>query len=338
MPRLARLDSPGVLHHVMIRGIERRKIFRDNKDRDNLIERLSTILPETNTSCYAWSLMPNHAHFLFRSGKYGISKVMCRLLTGYALSFNRRYNRHGQLFQNRYKSIICQEDKYLLELVRYIHLNPLRANIVSDISELNKYPYSGHSSLTNNRNREWQDTGYIMGYFGRNLSKARKGYLEFVESGIKLGRRPELVGGGMIRSLGGWTELKRNPLNGNDRIKSDERILGDSGFVQQILSEANDELDRRYRLKSQGYDIEKVEKRVIEVFGVKRDELYSGSRKHAISLARSVFCYWCVRELGESMTCIAKRMNLTQPAVGYAVDRGEMTVKNSKIQLIMEVF
>jgi len=112
MPRLARLDAPGVLHHIIIRGIERRKIFRDDQDKDNLIDRLSILLPETKTSCYAWALMSNHAHFLIRSGKAGISTLMRRLLTGYAIYFNRKYRRHGQLFQNRYKSIICQEDLF----------------------------------------------------------------------------------------------------------------------------------------------------------------------------------------------------------------------------------
>ena len=110
MPRLARLDAPGILHHIMIRGIERQDIFRNNKDWDDFLEWLSIILPETKTSCYAWLLMSNHAHFLFRSGKTGISTIMRKLITGYAVSFNHRYSRHCQLFQNRYKSIICQED------------------------------------------------------------------------------------------------------------------------------------------------------------------------------------------------------------------------------------
>jgi REP element-mobilizing transposase RayT len=114
MPRLARLDAPGILHHIIIRGIERQDIFRNNKDRHDFIERLSIILPETKTSCYAWVLMSNHAHFLFRSGKTGISTVMRRLRTGYAVSFNHRYSRHGQLFQNRYKSIICQEAFFVI--------------------------------------------------------------------------------------------------------------------------------------------------------------------------------------------------------------------------------
>ena len=125
MPGISRLDTPGLLHHVMNRGIERRKIFNDDKDRENFIERLSILLPETKTQCYAWSFLSNHAHFLFRSGPPGIVVLMRRLLTGYAVSYNRRHKRHGQLFQNRYKSIICQEDAYLQELVRYIHLNPL---------------------------------------------------------------------------------------------------------------------------------------------------------------------------------------------------------------------
>ena len=145
MPRLARLDAPGVIHHVMIRGIERRKIFRNNKDRNDMMDRLTDLLPATNTTCYAWSFLSNHAHFLFRSGETGLSTLMRRLLKGYAVNFNRRYRRHGQLFQNRYKSIICQEEIYLRELVRYIHLNPLRSNVVSNIIGLNRYKYCGHS-------------------------------------------------------------------------------------------------------------------------------------------------------------------------------------------------
>ncbi|MBW2138846.1 MAG: transposase, partial [Deltaproteobacteria bacterium] len=136
MPRIARLDTPGLLHHIMIRGIERRRIFNDDKDRENFIERLSVLLPETKNKCYAWSFLPNHAHFLLRSGPGGIAGLMRRLLTGYAVSYNQRHKRHGPLFQNRYKSIVCQEDSYLQELVRYIHLNPLRAKIVADLKEL----------------------------------------------------------------------------------------------------------------------------------------------------------------------------------------------------------
>ena len=204
MPRLARLDAPGVLHHVIIRGIERRNIFKDGKDRDNLLNRLGDLFPATKTSCYAWAFLSNHAHFLIRTGTTGLSRAMARLLTGYVVSFNRRHSRHGPLFQNRFKSIICQEDVYLRELVRYIHLNPLRAGIVCDLKYLNGYKYCGQSALMGKRKFGWMDWEYVLSYFGKTVSKARGLYNSYVKEGMGLGRRPELVGGGLIRSLGGW--------------------------------------------------------------------------------------------------------------------------------------
>jgi len=334
MPRSARLDAPGTVHHIMIRGIERRRIFRDNKDRENFIKRLSVILPETDTSCYAWSFLNNHAHFLFRSGETGISKVMRRLLTGYAVTFNRRYKRHGQLFQNRYKSIICQEDSYLKELVRYIHLNPLRVGLVPNITELNRYPYCGHSALTGRISRKWQDTGYVLAIFGKTLKRARNAYLNFVTAGTSMGRRPELVGGGLIRSLGGWKEVKNLKLNKQARIKCDERILGDSDFVSEVLEQANERYERKYRLKTLGYDIWRAEQKVIKLFDIEKEGLYSQTRKKSISEARSLFCYWCVRELGESMTSMAKLLGLSQPAVSYCVERGGLIAKKEKYDLL----
>jgi len=175
MPRLARLDAHGILHHVIIRGIEIRNIFRDDKDRDNLLERIRELIPKTNTACYAWALIPNHPHFLFRTGDVELSTLMRRLLTGYAVSFNRRHKRHGQLFQNRYKSIICQEGRYFKELVRYIHLNPLRSKIISEIGQLVEYPYCGHSVLMARIKRAWQDRKYVLSYFGRKADEARRG-------------------------------------------------------------------------------------------------------------------------------------------------------------------
>ena len=145
MPRQARLDAPGVLHHIMIRGIARQKIFMTDRDRNDFLERPAKLLPEAETACYAWVFMPNHAHFLFRTGLAPLAKVMRRLLTGYAVSFNRRHKRHGQLWQTRDKSIVCQDDLYFKELVRYIHLNPIRAGIVSRLKELNRYPIADTS-------------------------------------------------------------------------------------------------------------------------------------------------------------------------------------------------
>src|SRR3989338_5518162 len=144
MPRQPRLDAPGTLHHVMGRGIERRKLFQDDTDRDDFVSRLAALCRDGQWSVYAWALMPNHFHLLVRTGPVPLFRSMKKLLTGYVVNFNRRHKRVGHLFQNRYKSIVCEEEPYLLELVRYIHLNPLRAKIVSTIDELHSYFFSLH--------------------------------------------------------------------------------------------------------------------------------------------------------------------------------------------------
>jgi len=110
MPRQARLDVPGALHHIMVRGIDKTNIFRDDEDKARFLERLGQTVLEGKCTVYAWALMDNHVHILFKSGKAGISTVMRKLLTWYALHFNRRYRRTGHLFENRYKSILCDED------------------------------------------------------------------------------------------------------------------------------------------------------------------------------------------------------------------------------------
>lgn len=333
MPRVARLDTPGLLQHVMIRGIERRKIFNDDEDRENFIKRLSVLLPETKTQCYAWAFLPNHAHFLLRSGPSGIAAVMRRLLTGYAVSYNKRRNRHGQLFQNRYKSIVCQEDAYLQELVRYIHLNPLRANIVMSLKDLDRYAYCGHSALMGKQKRKWQDVEYVLGYFGRRVSEARKAYVSYVKEGIALGRRPELVGGGLIRSLGGWDTVTKTRLSGQDRIKSDQRILGESDFVSDVLSESEGQFSRKYRLKGLGYDFEKVAERVSVLLGVEKEYITGKGRQKDRVPARDLLCYWSVFELGMPAVDLARKFDMTPAAVSYAVQRGRKMAQERGYQL-----
>ncbi len=273
MPRKARIDAPGALHHIIVRGIERRKIFEDDTDRNNFLDRLGKVLSETGTKCFAWALIPNHFHLFLRTGACPLATVMRRLLTGHAMNFNRRHRRSGQLFQNRYKSILCQEDTYLLELVRYIHLNPIRAGLVSDIKTLDKHPFCGHAVVMGKKKNDWQDDAYVLKLFSDKKSTARRRYKIFVQKGIQEGKRPELTGGGLIRSSGGWsviTSLRR----ANIHFKSDERVLGDSDFVARVLRAADESLERKYDLKSKGYDIDKLSNRVAEIFFIDPAEIF----------------------------------------------------------------
>lgn len=330
MPRTARLDAPGLLHHVMIRGIEGRKIFRNNKDRKDFIERLEKLCPEMNITCYAWAFMSNHAHFLFRTGDKPLTTFMRRLLTGYVTSFNRRHKRQGHLFQNRYKSIICQEDTYLLELVRYIHLNPIRAGIVNSLEELKNYKYCGHGTLMGSMTTEWQDIDYILGYFGKYKNNARKKYELFVEKGLAQGKKNELTGGGLIRSLGGWVEAKETLKDSSGSIMSDERILGDSDFVDSIISQSVDQYERKYRLKKEGYNLDKIADRVSEVLEIDKDDVYSKGRQERKVKARSLFCFWASRELGVPHVELAKKLELSKGNISISVERGEMIAKAGK--------
>lgn len=153
---------------------------------------------------------------------------MRRILTGHAISYNRR---HRHLFQNRYKSIICEEDAYFTELARYIHLNPLRSGIVETLAKLDRYPWCGHAVVLGRRNQSWQDRDYVLKWFGQTAGPAKKAYREFVKEGIPQGQRPELVGGGLIRKMGGWSVVKSLRRSGLQE-KGGARILGSSDFCQ----------------------------------------------------------------------------------------------------------
>lgn len=332
MPRKARIDAPGALHHLIVRGIERKAIFKDDADRSNFIERLGYIFTASQTPCYAWALMTNHVHLLVRTGIIPVATLMRRLLTGYAIYFNRRHRRHGHLFQNRYKSILCQEDRYLLELVRYIHLNPLRAGIVRDLAALDSYAHTGHAALMGKIDIDWQACDEILGFFASQETLARKKYRVFVAKGMDQGSRPELVGGGLIRSMGGWRQAKK-AAQGMGRIKGDERILGDSDFVLNVLSRCEEKMTRGFELSAKGIDVDALAGYVAGLFNLEPEQIMAKGRYPAVVQARSLLCYWAVRELGVTATDLAKKIGLSQPAVTISVQRGEKFVQAKKLSL-----
>ena len=331
MPRKARIDAPGALHHIIARGIARRKVFDDNDDRDFFVDRLGLILTDTNTQCFAWALIPNHFHLLLKTGTTPIATVMKRLLTSYAMHYNRRHKRHGHLFQNRYKSILCQEDAYLLELVRYIHLNPLRAKQVEDMNGLDNYLYGGHSTLMGKTTAAWQNKRYILRLFDDKVSPARRRYRAFVEKGVAEGKRPELTGGGLIRSVGGWAAAKAL-RKANALQKGDERILGDGNFVETVLSEAKEAYERRYRLNAKGIDIDSIAHRAAQIAGIEPSQVWASGKQPKVVQARSLLCYWANTELGLSQAWLSKRLRLSQPAISLSVVRGRtIAIQNNYV-------
>ncbi|MBW1717526.1 MAG: transposase [Deltaproteobacteria bacterium] len=345
MPRQPRLDAPGVLQHVMARGIERRKIFRDDQDRNAFLERLAVVLDETQTQCYAWTLIPNHFHLLLRTGLTPLSQVMRRLMTGYAVTFNKRHKRSGHLFQNRYKSVICEEDPYLLELIRYIHLNPLRAKLVQDLNELDKYPWTGHSAIlgkrknplvpyaSSNRKREKTEKSLaektvedVLLHFGNKLREARRRYRQFVKDGVDQGTRPELQGGGLVRSAGG----NKSGLLGRkkeQREKGDERILGSGDFVVQALKGANELHERSIKC---WISLDELIKRVSKDRKIDTKDLISSKRKQEISNTRAIISYLAAIELRYSGAKIALALRLSEKSVSRCIERGKKLLDMDK--------
>ena len=320
MPRQARLDTPGTLHHVIIRGIEKKNIVKNEYDRKDFVKRLGRLSTETETAVFAWALLSNHAHILLRSSDSGISHFMRRLLTGYAINYNLRHKRHGHLFQNRYKSIICEEDSYFRELVRYIHLNPLRANLVDNLDELDQYFWSGHSVLVGKQKNDWQDRDYVLGWFGKIKKEAVKAYRDFVQKGIDQGRRPELVGGGLVRSKGGWSQVKSlRSADGGENF--DARILGSGEFVEQIVREASTVVKYQFTEKERKQNVEKYIADVCKQENLSIEELRSGSRRQHISRARALIANHIIKNYGVTLAEAARSLGVSTSAVSKMINR-----------------
>jgi len=318
MPRGPRLDYPGALHHLIVRGIERGAIFRSDHDRTVFLKRLATLVLDSQASLYAWALMPNHAHALLRTGTMPLSRFALRWFGPYASAFNRTHRRVGYLFQNRFKNILVEEERYFLELVRYIHLNPVRSRLPVSLDSLDQYPWTGHSVLLGHRSFPAQDTASVLNRFGATVDKARQAYWEFVQQGMTRGPQPDLDGGGLRRSAGSWqlvTRLRR----GRERWAFDERILGSHAFVETVLQRLDGK--RPPLVGDAPAVVGSLCDRVGEHFGVSRGEIASASLRRDVLAARAVVSHLAVSHYGLSLSAVGRCLNVSKQSIARAVAR-----------------
>jgi len=247
---------------------------------------------------------------------------MRRLLTGYAVTFNRRHKRVGHLFQNRYKSIVCEEDVYFRELVRYIHLNPLRAKLVADVRTLDRYPWCGHATVVGRIPRAWQDRRTVLGWFGETARRAVRAYRNYVREGIPVGHRPELVGGGLVRSAGGWAEV-RALRRQKEPMAGDPRILGSGEFVEGLLREAEERQISALRRGPTPRDIEAVIAGTCKREGASMEELQRGGRRGPLSAVRADLARELVAGLGLSLAQAARRLGVSTAAISKILRKQE---------------
>jgi hypothetical protein len=183
------------------------------------------------------------------------------------------------------------------------------------------------------RKNDWQDTAGVLRLFADKRLLARRRYRVFVKNGIAEGKRDDLIGGGLVRSSGGWSAVKAMRV-AKVFQKADERILGDGDFVERVLAEAQDQLKRKYALQAAGVDLEQVAKKVCELLRLKTPELWAPGKHRRRVQARSLFCYWACRELGISMAALSRKLNISESAVSLSVKRGEKIAQENDYSLI----
>jgi REP element-mobilizing transposase RayT len=313
----------------MVRGINRAAIFNDDQDRQQFLERLGENVAKAGAVVYAWVLMTNHVHILFKSGAEGISTVMRKQLTWYAQYYNRKHRRTGHLFENRYKSILCDEENYLLALIRYIHLNPVRAGIVTTIQELDRYPWSGHSVVMGKKRQEWMHVSHVLAQFGGRKNAARSAYRTFVAEGMKQGRIPELTGGGLVRSKGGWSKVESARRHGK-REEYDERILGGGEFVSAVFSQIEERTRLQLKLRRTGVTLGKIIDQECAASGISIEELKGGGRRRSVCALRGQIAQRGLEELGLSLAEIARKVGVSTSGIARSVKRLEGAKRENK--------
>ena len=321
MPRQARIDIPGCLYHVIARGIERREIFIDEKDYSDFLGRLEENLEDTGSKCLAFCLIPNHFHLLILRGHRPLAGLMRRLMTGYAVRFNRRYQRAGHLFQNRYKALLCDQDSYLLELVSYIHLNPWRAGLVRDRKGLAAYPWCGHGAMLGSNRHGFLAKEDVVRQFGNNLRRARRKYESFVLDRVNRFERGELSrgGSGFRGSIGTRVEDRTGSAKKEEDAVSDERILGKGDFVKAVLDRV--EPERRQ------VEVEEIVDQVERDSRISFEEILSKCQTQPVVQARAMYCYLAKERCGMSGAELARQLRLSSGAISHLFYRGRELVK-----------
>lgn len=269
---------------------------------------------------YAWCIMSNHFHLLIQTGKTPLSEVMRKVLTGYAINYNKRHKRKGYLFQNRYKSIVCDKEEYLFPLIRYVHLNPVKVKLIK-MEQLKDYKWTGHKEIVG------KVAGIIakdevLEYFGKNEKGAIAEYEKFLKDGINV--KEDFNGGGLIRSLGGIAEALR--IRGDERQAYDDRILGDGDFVNGVLEVVEKEETGKKYIKNMNDLLRKLSR----YYNLRQEDILE-KKIRSVKEARSVMIYLAKKYLGINATATGKLLGITQSSASRAMSRGMDVVKGKDL-------
>jgi REP-associated tyrosine transposase len=272
MARRPRLFAAGVLYHVIVRGNQRQKIFTSESDYRAYSERLARYRKKYDYVLHAYCLMPNHVHLLVESSKHPLAKFMQGLQQSYSQYFNVKHRKTGHVFEGRYKAILCQKDEYLLQLIRYIHLNPVRAGMVRSPE---RHPHSGHHAYLQGKATETIDPGTVLSMLG-----GKQAYRRFVQDGLREGHKEEYY------------------------AVEDQRFLGGEGFGERLLKKKPG-LPDKHPTRS----METAARELAKLLKIEVQALRSPDRGWAVSKARTMAAYVLVRRLGYRLSDVAGYFN-----------------------------
>ena len=217
MARPLRFEFPGAIYHVTARGNARNVIFIDDEDRGLFLDCLGEVVARFGWRCHAYCLMDNHYHLLFETPEANLSRGMRQLNGVYTQRFNRRHGRVGHVFQGRFKAIVVDRDSYLLELCRYVVLNPIRAGVIKKIE---RYAWSNYPATMGLAERPaWLETDWVLGQFAKTRAVARRRYAEFVAEGGSLPSPWSAVRGQALLGSEAFVEKMRPLLEGVRELK-----------------------------------------------------------------------------------------------------------------------
>jgi putative transposase len=316
MARKTRIEFPGIFYHVLARGNNKQVIFKDDQDYNVFIIRLKRYEKRYKFMLYAYTLMPNHTHLLIETGITPLSKIMQGIQQSYTYYYHKKYKSVGHLFQGRYKAILCQRDTYLLELVRYVHLNPVRAALVDNPDD---YLWNSHQAYLGYLNQPFVKKDLIFKMFSEDESAARKKYWQFIRDGIDKRRQNALY----------------NVI--------DQRYLGNPEFVervkQKIKSQDQTENQKREQnihdlqnlLLIKNKTLPEILKIVTEITGVYPESILGKSREQLISRARSLFVLVATRRVGISNKSLAEFLRRDASSISNMIRRIEAKINIDQV-------
>ncbi len=314
----SRLDHPGSLHHVMCHAVDGCAPFIDIKHASTFMYCLGRSVEKTGLSVLAWAVMPNHVHLFIRCREQPLSATMQSLLVSFAMIFNHETHRRGHLFRGKYKSILVENGSYAMQLVRYIHLNPVRAGLVRSIDALDYYPLTGHSGFVRNQPEKWHDLEGLRSLLNKTGAEALSAYSSLLRTGDGIyDESPELDSGSWLLGKSGLVEASRVSLTSR-RYQCWGAVLGSREFALETAQKLGSSVDRRIRVR---VSLEVELQMICALTGISRVCLTSDSRLAPVVSARSMAARFLVEQRGLSMSEVARMLKHTPSSVGKMLER-----------------